>query len=136
MKITAIATALLTLSVLITFAAPPTTPAEIQYGPNKLLEDKADIEINLKEANARLNAVVEKLSSKYQGREAEDFAKAQAAWIAWRDAEAAYMTHRYAPTSESSPDILVLAFEAIKSSNKLQMTQSRVKQLEEELSRR
>ena len=133
MKPTAILTALLTFSLSITNAAPP---AGIQVGPNRLIEDKAAIEINLKEENAKLTAIVKKLSSKYHGREATDFAKAQAAWTAWRDAEAAYMTHRYAPTNASSPDILVLAFEAIKSSNMLQMTQSRVKQLEGELSGR
>ena len=127
MKPIIILAAITALSTLVTFAAPPA---------NQLLEDNARAEHNFNELNAKLTAVTKKLSSKFQEPEAKAFAKAQASWTTWRDTEAEYIAHRYAPTKASSPEIQTLAFDAIKTGNKIQITESRLKQLQAELSDR
>jgi uncharacterized protein YdeI (YjbR/CyaY-like superfamily) len=86
--------------------------------PNRLTEDKAVIERNLKTENAKLTALTKKLAAKLKKPEAKALARAQASWAAWRDAEAEYVAYRYAPTEASSPEILSLAFDAIVSGNK------------------
>jgi len=103
---------------------------------NQLIEDKARGERYFKEVNAKLNAVTKKLSSKFQGPEAKAFAKAQARWTVWRDAEAEYVAHRYAAENASTNAFAAIQFDSIQTANKAQMTEGRVKQLEIELSRR
>ncbi len=136
MKPTVLISAIIVLSALATFAAPPATPKADKDSPNSLTDAKAAIELALKAENAKLTALTEKLGSKLQEPEAKSFVKAQASWAAWRDAEAEYLAHRYAPTEASSPEILQLAFDAITSSMKFEITESRVKRLEGELSSR
>ncbi|MDB6170815.1 MAG: hypothetical protein JWL59_126 [Chthoniobacteraceae bacterium] len=135
MKPTVLISVIVTLSALVTFAAAPFT-AKRQFGPNRLTEDKAAIERTLKAENAKLDAVTEKLASKLQKPEAKALVKAQASWATWRAAEAEYLAHRYAPTEASSPDVLKVAFDAIKSSMEIEITEKRIKQLDGELSSR
>ena len=134
MKLAITLTAFVALSALVTFAAPPATSESDQDSPNSLTESKAAIELTLQAENAKLTALATKLASKLQKSEAKSFLKAQASWAAWRDAEAEYLAHRYAPTEASSPEILTLAFNTIVSSMKIDLTESRVKRLEGELS--
>jgi uncharacterized protein YecT (DUF1311 family) len=136
MKSGAMLTTVAALSALVTFVAASAPLKKDKDSPNSLTRDKAAIERTLRAENARLAAVTDELESKLEAVEAKSFVRAQAAWVAWRDAEAEYLAHRYAPSTASSPELLQLAFDTITSSMKIEITESRVKRLEGELSGR